>query len=360
MAPLRLDIALTRRSFELDASLEVGPETVAVVGPSGAGKTSLLQSVAGLVRPDRGRIAVGDEPWFDDQRRIDLPPQRRSVGLVFQEYALFPHMTVRQNVAYGGRGGGRRDRNGRGGRDRVDELLERMRIVPLANARPGELSGGERQRVALARALARDPSVLLFDEPLSALDAHTRAVVRRELAALLVDLALPTMLITHDFRDALALADRVAVVVDGRLQQVGRPAEVAARPSSETVAAITGTPWTTGVARRTTDGRTVVELADGRGELHADEPAAGPVGLVVDPCDVTAQLGPRPDGDGVISGPISEAVVDGGRIRVRVGGLVGELPGAGGATALATPTRAGDTAHLLVPSAAVRLVPLDG
>lgn len=353
MAPLRLDIALNRRSFALEAALEVGAETVAVVGPSGAGKTSLLQAVAGLARPDRGRISVGDEPWFDSERRIDRSPQRRSVGLVFQEYALFPHMTVRQNVAYGGRGGGAR----RGG-DRVPELLERMRIVPLANARPGELSGGERQRVALARALARDPAVLLFDEPLSALDAHTRTVVRRELAALLVDLALPTLLITHDFRDALVLADRVAVVVDGRLRQVGPPAEVAARPRSGTVAAITGTPWATGLARRTGDGRTAIVLSDGRGELHADEAAEGPVGVVVDPCDVTARLGPRPDGDGdgVLSGPISEAIVDGGRLRVRIGGLVGELP----VPAPATPPRPGDPAHLVVPSAAVRLVPLDG
>lgn len=342
MAPLRLDIALNRRSFALEAALEVGRETVAVVGPSGAGKTSLLQSVAGLVRPDRGRITVGDETWFDRERRIDRSPQRRSVGLVFQEYALFPHMTVRANIAYGGRG-------------RVDELLDRMRIVPLADARPDALSGGERQRVALARALARDPAVLLFDEPLSALDAHTRTVVRRELAALLAELALPTLLITHDFRDALVLADRVAVVVDGRLQQVGRPAEIASRPRSETVAAIAGTPWTTGVARRTADGRTRVALDDGAGELHADEPTEGPVGIVVDPCDVIARLGPRSPGDGVLSGPISEAIVDGGRIRVRVGGLVGELP----PPAPATPPRAGDTAHLVVPPAAVRLVPLD-
>lgn len=354
MAPLRLDIALNRRAFALEAALEVGRETVAVVGPSGAGKTSLLQSVAGLVRPDRGRITVGDETWFDDERRIDRTPQRRSVGLVFQEYALFPHMTVRQNVAYGGRGG----RDGRGGRGRTDELLERMRIVPLADARPGELSGGERQRVALARALARDPAVLLFDEPLSALDAHTRAVVRRELAGLLVELALPTLLITHDFRDALVLAARVAVVVDGRLQQVGAPAEVAARPRSETVAAIAGTPWTTGVARRTAGGRTVVALDGGRGELLADEFAEGPVGVVADPCDVLAVHGPRPAGDGVLSGRVSEAIVDGGRVRVRVGGLVGELTGAGGESS--TPPRAGDAAHLVVPPAAVRLVALDG
>ena len=122
--------------------------------------------------PDAGRIALGDRAWFDGARGVDLPPEERSVGLVFQEYALFPHMSVRANVAFGGR-------------DRVGELLERFRIAHLAEARPGHLSGGERQRVALARALARDPQVLLLDEPLSALDSHTRQVVSGELQELL-------------------------------------------------------------------------------------------------------------------------------------------------------------------------------
>ncbi len=342
MAPLRFDLALRRRRFVLEVALEVGRETVAVVGPSGAGKTSILHAIAGLERPDRGRITVGDDCWLDRDRRIDRAPQRRSVGLVFQDYALFPHMTVRANVGYGGR-------------ERVDELLARMRIEPLADARPGELSGGERQRVALARALARDPSVLLLDEPLSALDAHTRAVVRRELAALLSDLALPTLLITHDFRDALVLADRVAVIVDGRLHQLGPPAEVAARPRSATVAAIAGTPWTTGVAAPAAGGGSAVTLDDGT-LLHADEPRTGPVGVVVDPCDVVARVGTRPDAPDVLSGAVSEVVAEGGRVRVRVAGLVGELDGR---AAGPLPTT-GDVAHLIVPASAVRLVPLDG
>jgi molybdate transport system ATP-binding protein len=181
---VRLDHPL--RSFSLSLAVELGRETLALVGPSGAGKSSVLRAIAGLLRPERGRIALGARPWLDTEEQIDLPPERRSVGLVFQEYALFPHLDVRRNVAFGGRG-------------RVDELLERFRISHLARARPADLSGGERQRVALARALARDPAVLLLDEPLSALDAHTRGVVRGELAELLAELRLPTLLVTHDF-----------------------------------------------------------------------------------------------------------------------------------------------------------------
>ncbi|MBV8257238.1 MAG: ATP-binding cassette domain-containing protein, partial [Actinobacteria bacterium] len=168
MAALQANFALPLRSFELALSLEVGG-TTALVGPSGAGKTSVLRVIAGLVRPPQGRVALGDEVWLDTERGVALPPEERRVGLVFQEYALFPHLSVRRNVAYGA-----------GGRP-VDELLERFRIAHLADARPGELSGGERQRVALARALARDPEVLLLDEPLAALDAHTRTAVRAEL-----------------------------------------------------------------------------------------------------------------------------------------------------------------------------------
>ena len=174
--------------------------------------------------------------WLDTDAGVDLPPERRSVGLVFQEYALFPHLDVRRNVGFGGRG-------------RVDELLERFRISHLAGARPGDLSGGERQRVALARALARNPAVLLLDEPLSALDAHTRGVVRGELAELLAELGLPTLLVTHDFEDAAALADRVGVIVEGRILQLGAAAELLAAPADAFVASFTGANVLRGAAR---------------------------------------------------------------------------------------------------------------
>ena len=227
MATLIVDnVNVALRSFELELSLEVG-STLALVGPSGAGKTTVLRAVAGLVRPESGRIAVDDDVFFDGERGIDLPPERRSVGLVFQEYALFPHMTVRQNVEYARR-------------HAADEYLERFRIAHLEDARPHQLSGGERQRVALARALARDPAVLLLDEPLAALDAHTKAQVRHELAELLRELELPTLLVTHDYEDAAALAGQVGVLVAGQLRQLASPAELVARPRDGFVASFTG------------------------------------------------------------------------------------------------------------------------
>ena len=226
---LELDIAVGLRSFELGVSLSIAAETVALVGPSGAGKTTVLRAIAGLRRPDRGRIALGGRVWFDAAAKVDLPPERRSVGLVFQEYALFPHMTVQANVAFGGASDAR-----------VRELLDRVQMAHLAGERPGGLSGGERQRVAVARALARNPQVLLLDEPLSALDAHTRTAVRGELQDVLGALALPTLLVTHDFRDAAALADRIGVIVDGRLRQEGTAAELVAHPADAFVASFTG------------------------------------------------------------------------------------------------------------------------
>src|SRR5207302_4600177 len=152
MASLRLDLAVPTRSFELELALELGRETVALVGPSGAGKTTVLRAIAGLLRPSRGIVECGGRVWFGPG--TNLRPEQRSVGFVFQEYALFPHLSVEQNVGFGGR--------------RADGLLRRLRIEDLARAKPAELSGGERQRVALARALARDPQVLLLDEPMAA------------------------------------------------------------------------------------------------------------------------------------------------------------------------------------------------
>jgi ABC-type sulfate/molybdate transport systems ATPase subunit len=305
---LELDIAVGLRSFELGVSLTVGGETVALIGPSGAGKTTVLRAIAGLRRPDRGRIALGERVWFDSAAKVDLPPERRSVGLVFQEYALFPHMTVRANVAFGGEG-------------RVDELLERLRISHLAGERPGGLSGGERQRVALARALARDPDVLLLDEPLSALDAHTRSVVRGELQDVLAALALPTLIVTHDFRDAAALAGRIGVIVDGQLRQEGSAADLVARPADAFVASFTGGNLLPGLA----DGGVDVSL-DGGGTVRGSEPASGRVGVAIYPWEIAVALQAPPNGVNALPGAVHGLAPEGGRVRLRIGRVTAEVP----------------------------------
>jgi molybdate transport system ATP-binding protein len=312
---MALDVSFNHplRSFGAAVDLSVEPgETFALVGPSGAGKTTVLLVVAGLLRPRSGRVVLGDTVWLDTTTGLCLEPDRRSVGLVFQEYALFPHLSVEGNVRFGGRG-------------RASELMERFRIAHLATARPGELSGGERQRVALARALARDPAVLLLDEPMAALDAHTRAGVRAELQELLRDLALPTILVTHDFEDASALADRVGVIAEGRLLQVGAPDELVAAPSDPFVASFTGGNLLHGFARPTRDGLTEVVL-DGGAVVFSTDTAEGRVGVVVYPWEVSIAHAAAADSAlNHVSAPISSLTTIGNRVRVRVGPLVGEV-----------------------------------
>ena len=283
MDRLLADVTTGLRSFELSVRLDVGCETLALVGPSGAGKSTVLRAIAGITSPDAGRITLGDVVWFDAAAGVRLPPERRSVGMVFQDYALFPHLSVRDNVAFGAAAS-------------VDDLLERMRIAPLADARPGTLSGGERQRVALARALARAPRVLLLDEPLAALDAHTRTAVRAELQDLLAALALPSIVVTHDFGDAAALADRAAVIVDGRLRQQGTIAELVAAPADAFVAAFTGANLLTGVV----PGGTAIAVYPWEIELLRGDPRPAAAGRVV--LERVVQAGSR-EGGGARGGP---------------------------------------------------------
>jgi molybdate transport system ATP-binding protein len=314
METLRLDLDHGLRAFRLSLALEVGAETVALVGPSGAGKSSVLRAVAGLLRPDDGSVAFGSETWFDADRGIDLPPERRGVGLVFQEYALFPHLDVRGNVAFGARD-----------RCTVLDLIDRLRIGHLARARPQELSGGERQRVALARALAREPDVLLLDEPLSALDSHTRRVVRAELHEFLASLRMPTLLVTHDFEDAASLAERVGVLVDGRLLQLGPPTELVGAPSDPFVASFTGANLLHGVARAGRDGLTEVALEAG-GTVWTTDPGSGRVAVAVYPWEVSLSR-EVPDDSAVnhVRAPVGSIVSLGNRVRVRVGPLTAEV-----------------------------------
>jgi molybdate transport system ATP-binding protein len=312
---LDVDLSHPLRAYRLELALEVGRETIALVGPSGAGKTTVLRAIAGLLPPERGRVALGETVWFDSDRGIDVPPEERSVGLVFQEYALFPHMTVEQNVAYGGRA-------------RVDEMLGWLGIAELSKARPDELSGGERQRVALARALARDPAVLLLDEPLTALDTHTRGRVRGELRELLAELRLPTLLVTHDFQDAAALAERIGVIADGRIVQEGTATELVAAPASPFVADFTGGNLLPGLAHATRNGLTEVVLDDGTTVISTDQ-GSGRVGVVVYPWEVAvARSAPDDSMQNHVSGRIASLVPVANRVRVHVGPLTAEITAA--------------------------------
>jgi molybdate transport system ATP-binding protein len=339
---LHFDFTVRRRSFAVELALELGEAPFALVGPSGAGKTTVLRALAGLVRPDRGSIALNGEVWFDSERGHDMPPERRSVGLVFQDYALFPHMTVAQNVRYGAR-------------KEPQSLLASLGIGHLAKEKPAALSGGERQRVALARALARDPDVLLLDEPLAALDTYTRGRVRGELRELLERLALPTLLVTHDFQDAAALADRVGVMVDGRLVQTGTPADLIAEPATPFVADFTGGNLVPGQARATGDGLTEILLEDGT-RVFSTDAGQGRVGVVVYPWEVAiARSAPLDSTQNHVRAEITTLVPVANRVRVRVGPLTAEVTAA---SAERLGLRPGDVVYASFKASGTRLVPL--
>lgn len=220
----------------LDAALACAPgELLALVGPSGSGKTTLLRSIAGLYRPSSGHIRCNGHTWFDAAKGFSLPPQQRRVGVVFQDYALFPHLTASQNLmaAMGHRPRAERTR-------RAAELLRQVHLEGLEERFPAELSGGQRQRVALARALARDPEVLLMDEPFSAVDQVTRRKLQRELALLRSNLSMPLVLVTHDLDEAVRLADRITVLHRGVTLQTAPPEELMLHPASTDVARLVG------------------------------------------------------------------------------------------------------------------------
>ena len=342
MGTLHIRLSHSLRTFRLEVALDVGAETVALVGPSGAGKTSVLRAVAGLLRPERGAVTIGDEVWLDTDTGVARSPERRSVSLVFQDYALFPHMTVTQNVGYGGRA-------------RVPTLLDRFGLAAFAHSRPADLSGGERQRVALAPALPREPRVLLLDEPLAALDTQTRASVRAELAERLRELGLPTLLVTHDYGDAAALADRIGVLVEGKIVQLGTPAELVAAPASAFVADFTGVNFLRGVARAGAEGLTEVRLENGA-TIYSTDAASREVGVVVFPWEVTlAQVAPADSARNHLAGRVAGLTQVGNRVRVRVGPITAEVTAA---SAERLGLRAGEEVVATFKAAGTRLVPL--
>ena len=310
---LEADVRIDLEGFALDVTLAVqAGETVAIVGPNGAGKTTLLRALAGLRPLSAGRIELDGLVLDDPSAGTYLPPEQRPVGVVFQDNLLFPHLNACENVAFGLRtqGGRRRD-----AQRHASDWLQRVGLAGRERVKPGALSGGQAQRVALARALAPEPALLLLDEPLAALDATARNEVRRDLRRHLTSFPGVRLLVTHDPVDAAVLADRVIVLDDGRVAQVGTPVEVTARPRTRWVAELAGTNLYAGQAN--SDG--VVTLADGGTLVVADHDRPGPVFAVVHPRAVALHR-EQPEGSARNSwmGRITAVEAVGERLRILI------------------------------------------
>ena len=312
---LEASVTLSLGPLDLDMALEINEgEVVALLGPNGAGKTTLLRAIAGLIAFRSGRVLLDGVVLEDTSTRRYVPTERRSIGFVFQDYLLFPHLNVLDNVAFGlrSRGG-----SSQAAVDSARRWLEQVGLQSYARSKPSELSGGQRQRVALARALAPNPRLLLLDEPLAALDVTTRAEVRRDLKRHLDSFAGVRLVVTHDPLEAMALADRLVVMERGHLVQTGTPAEVTERPRSQYVADLVGVNLLRGDAERGSvrlaSGLTVAVAAAETGEVFA----------VVHPRAVAIHRS-HPEGSprNVWPGRASSIELLGNRVRVRIDGDV--------------------------------------
>lgn len=264
-----------------DLRLPAGFSVTTLFGPSGCGKTTVLRCLAGLERPNEGTVEFAGHPWFDSRRGLCLTPQQRDIGFLFQEYALFPHLTVAQNIGYGLPTRSTADwfrRHGEPG-EAVQEMLNLFDLAGLQHRRPNQISGGQQQRVALARVLVRRPRLLLLDEPLSALDANLREQLRTDLRRLLVRFQIPVVVVTHDRTEAIALSDRIVVMDAGQFRQVGTVQQVITRPNDLVVARIVGVETVaSGTITNVQDGLATVQV--GSATLLAVAPAATSTGTV--------------------------------------------------------------------------------
>jgi len=233
---LKLSLKKSLDGFSIDVNLSVHEELLVLFGPSGAGKSLILKMVSGIIMPDEGVVEIGNERVYDSENHIDLPVRNRRIGFLFQDYALFPHMTVYGNIAYG-----INHLKGPMIKEKVDELIAVMRLSGLEKRYPHELSGGQRQRCALARTLAIEPRVLLLDEPFSALDFQVREKLRADLLRIHTLYPITTILVTHDLEEAFMLGKKIAVINNGRIEQAGPREEVFYRPGTRSVAKFIGT-----------------------------------------------------------------------------------------------------------------------
>jgi len=308
-------VHLTLGALALDMNLTIGEgEVVALLGPNGAGKTTLLRAIAGLVPIASGRVQLDGQVLEDAATGDYVPTEQRPIGVVFQDYLLFPHLSVLDNVAFGLRSRGTRPKEAA---EKAAAWLDRVGLSSYARAKPDALSGGQRQRVALARALAPDPRLLLLDEPLAALDVTTRAEVRRDLKHHLASFPGLRLVVTHDPLEAAALADRLVVMENGRLVQTGSPAEVTEHPRSQYVADLVGVNLLRGQADQGSvrlPGGTVIAAAGAE---------SGDIFAVIHPRAVALHR-QRPEGSprNVWRGRITGIELMGGRVRVRVDGEV--------------------------------------
>jgi molybdate transport system ATP-binding protein len=291
-------------------------ELLALVGPSGSGKTTVLRCIAGLHRARNGHIRCGDTTWFDSENGADLAPQERSVGFVFQNYALFPHLTAIENIATAL---GHLPRGARA--SRASALLERVHLAGLESRRPAELSGGQQQRVAVARALAREPKVLLLDEPFSAVDQVTRRKLQRELAELRRGLAIPMILVTHDLEEAAMLADSLALLHHGRTLQTGTPEEVLTKPKDAVIAALVAARNIFQAHVLAHDAERNVTLIDWNGRKLETAPAphfaaGAPIAWTIPPADVILHRRVQPS-RGIVENPVTGVIID----QIRLGSL---------------------------------------
>lgn len=265
-----------------------GFSVTAVIGPSGCGKTTMLKCLAGLIRPDHGMIAFGEEAWFDEHRKIARSPQQRDIGFLFQNYALFPHFNVYENIGYGLRSLTEIAR-----RQRVTEILSLFDLKGLESRFPHQLSGGQQQRVALGRVLARRPRLLLLDEPLSSLDSNLRDQLRMELRQMLSEFETPVILVTHDRVEAISLADRVAVMHSGKIQQIGSVQEVFTRPRNAILARLVGVETiAAGEITGSHEGLATVQVEDVRLLAVAPSTSARFVHVCIKGEDVALRKGP--------------------------------------------------------------------
>jgi molybdate transport system ATP-binding protein len=308
-------LVVRREAFRLDIELRIHRgETVALLGPNGAGKTTALRALAGLTPLSDGRLTLDERVLEEPANRIWTPPEKRPIGVVFQDYLLFPHLSARDNVAFGPR---RHGVDRRTAHATADRWLERVGLAEHGRRKPRRLSGGQAQRVALARALAVDPVLLLLDEPLAALDARTRLETRAELHRHLAAHPGATLLVTHDPLDALVLADRLVIIEHGRVVQEGDAATITARPRTDYVARLVGL----NLYRGRADGHTV-ELADGFG-LTTTDTVHGEA-FVAFPPSAVALHPHRPDGSPRNAWPavLTDIQRHGDNLRVRLDGPI--------------------------------------